>query len=86
MSASPEAECQGAPAAPHHVPQKAWHTLSSDLFHWNSNEHFLVTAYYSKFPVVKMLSTTQSLTVIAHLKSVLEEHGIPNKLITDNGS
>ena len=74
------------PLLPHDVPQKAWHTLSSDVFQWNSTDYLLVTEYHSKFPVVKKLPNTQSLTVIAHLKSIFEEHGIPNKLITDNGS
>ena len=41
--------------------------------------------YYSTFPVVKKLANTQSSTAIAHLKSVFEEHGIPNKFVTGNG-
>lgn len=45
----------------------------------------VVVDYYSKFPVVKKLSNIQSSTVIAQLKSVFEEHGIPSKLVTDNG-
>lgn len=73
------------PLLPHDVPQKAWHTLCSDLFYWNSTYYLLVTDYYSKFPVVKKLTSTQSPTVIAHLKSIFEEHGIPSKLVTDNG-
>ena len=38
-----------------------------------------------KVPVVKQLANTQSSTVIAHLKSVFEEHGSPSKFVTDNG-
>ena len=73
------------PLLPHDVPQKAWHTLCSDLFFWNNTYYLLVTDYYGKFPVVKKLANTQSPTVIAHLKSIFEEHGIPSKLVTDNG-
>jgi len=36
--------------------------------------------------VVKKLTGIQSSTVIAHLKSIFKEHGIPSKLVTDNGS
>ena len=36
--------------------------------------------------MVKKLANTQSyIIVIAHLKSVFEEHGIPSKFVTDNG-
>ena len=74
------------PLLPHVVPQKPWHTLGSDLFQWKNNDYLLVTDYYSNFPVVKKLATTQSSTVIAYLKSIFEEYGIPHKLATDNGS
>ena len=67
-------------------PQKPWHTLGSDIFHWNNANYLLVVDYYSKFPVVKKLASIQSSAVIAHLKSVFREHGIPSKLVTDNGS
>ena len=74
------------PLLPHDVPQKPWHTLGSDIFFWLNANYLLVVDYYSKFPVVKKLTSIQSSTVIAHLKSVFEEHGIPSKLVTDNGS
>ena len=74
------------PLPPHDVPQKPWHTLGSDMFHWNNTNYLLVVDYYSKFPVVKKLTSIQSSAVIAHLKSVFGEHGIPSKLVTDNGS
>ena len=34
----------------------------------------------------KTVANTKSFTVIAQLKSVFEEHGIPRKLVTDDGS
>lgn len=47
--------------------------------------YLVVVDYYSKFPVVKKLSNIQSSAVVAQRKSVFEEHGIPSKLVTDNG-
>ena len=73
------------PLLPHDVPAKAWHTLGSYIFFWNQTDYLLVVDYYSKFPVVKKFANTQSSTAIAHLKSVFEEHGIPNKFVTGNG-
>ena len=46
----------------------------------------LVVDYYSKFPVVKKLTSIHSSAVIAHMKSIFEEHGIPSKLVTNNGT
>ena len=68
------------------MPQKPWRTLVSDTFFWNNANYLLVVDYYSKFPVVKKHTSIQSSAVIAHLKSVFEEHGIPSKLVIDNGS
>ena len=74
MSASPEVECRGTLAV-HDVPQKPWHTLGSALFYWNTGNYLLVIDYYSKFPVVKKLTNIHSSAVLAHLKSIFEEHG-----------
>ena len=70
------------PMISHDVPQRAWHTIGSDLFLWNATWYLLIADYYSKFPIVRKLSSLQSATTIAHMKSVFEEFGIPEKLIT----
>lgn len=75
------------PLLPQDVPLKAWHTLiCSDLFYGENADYLLVTDYGNNFPVMKKLPNTQSSTVIAHLKSIFDEHGIPSKLVTDNGA
>ena len=57
--------------------------LSSDLFDYNGCQYLLVADYFSKFPVMRKLSTTTSSTIIHHLRSILAEH-IPEDLVTDN--
>lgn len=69
---------------PHDIPQKPWHTLGCDLFFWNNSPYLLLSYYYSKFPLVRKSNNIQSHTTIAHLKSIFEEHSIPNKLVTGN--
>ena len=69
------------PMTPHDVPPKPWHTLGSDLFFWNNGSYLIIADYYSKFPVVRKLHIT-SITVIKHMKSIFEEYGIPEKLVT----
>ena len=70
---------------PHDVPKHAWHTLATDLFHWNRTEYMLIADLYSKFPIIRKLTNMSSNTVINHLKGIFDEHGIPERLISDNG-
>ena len=73
------------PLIHHDVPKHAWHTLATDLFHWNGTEYMLIADYYSKFPIVRKLNNASSTTVINHLRGIFDEHGIPEKLMSDNG-
>ena len=70
---------------PHDVPKHAWHTLATDLFHWNGTEYMLIADLYSKFPIIRKLTNMSSNTVINHIKGIFDEHGIPERLISDNG-
>ena len=72
------------PLVPHDIPPKPWHTLESDLFFWNNSPYLLVSDYYSKFPLVRKLDNIRSDTIVAHMKAIFEEHGIPSKLVTGN--
>ena len=72
------------PLVPHDIPPKPWHTLGSDLFFWNNSPYLLVSDYYSKFPLVRKLDNIRSDTIVAHMKAIFEEHGIPSKLVTGN--
>ena len=69
---------------PHDIPQKPWHTLGCDIFFWDNSPYLLLLDYYSKFLLVRKLNDIRSDTTIADLKSIFEEHGIPNKLVTGN--
>ena len=70
---------------PHDVPKHAWHTLATDLLHWNGTEYMLIADFYSKFPIIQKLTNKSSSTTINHLKGIFDEHGIPERLISDNG-
>ena len=66
-------------------PHRAWERLSSDLFEFKGQQYLLLTDQYSRFPVIRRLTSTTSSAVINHLKSIFAEHGIPTQLMTDNG-
>ena len=67
------------------VPTGPWHTLSADLFHWEQSTYLLVADQYSKFPLVRRLNSLSSRSVIDHMKVMFDEHGICQRLISDNG-
>ena len=69
----------------HHIPSKPWLKLGADLFNLNGREYLLMIDYYSNYPEVALLEETSSKAVINKLKSIFSHHGIPSKLITDNG-
>ena len=68
------------------VPPRAWHTLSSDVFYWEQKQYLLVADLFSKFPIVRKLESLSSRAIISHLKGIFEQHGIPERYLSDNGT
>ena len=68
------------------IPPRPWHTIGADLFHVNGQWYVLVTDYYSKFPFIRRLSSLKTQAEKAAMMGIFSEHGIPEKLICDNGS
>ncbi|CAH2101985.1 unnamed protein product [Euphydryas editha] len=46
---------------------------------------FKDTNYFSKYPEIALLNSSNSSSVITHLKSIFARHGIPHIAISDNG-
>ena len=71
---------------PHDIPDGPWQVLATDIFHLDGNDYVIVADYYSKMPFVRSLTSNSiSATVISVLKQLFGEHGIPHKLLSDNG-
>ena len=54
-------------------------------FSLQRKKYLILADYYSGFIELNLLHTTTSQKVITHLKSQFAHHGIPDRLITDNG-
>lgn len=69
------------------TPNRPWSIVGVDLFQSPvSNDQFLITVdYFSNFFQIDGLETTSSATVINTLKQHFARHGIPDKVISDNG-
>ena len=77
---------QRQPLMPHETPSRAWQIVGTDLFVINRETYLLVSDYYSKFPFVYVIpSPVTSTAVIAKMKSLFAEQGVPQRVISDNG-
>ena len=82
QESSPKQERQ--PMIPSEVPPRVWHTLGADLFTMDG-EYLVVADYYSKYPFVYKMASTDSYAIINKLKPLFAEQGIPAILRSDNG-
>ena len=70
---------------PHDLPSGPWQNLGTDLFKFNDRTYLIVADYYSKMPFIRAITSESSHAVIAKLKTIFGEHGIPDKLCSDGG-
>jgi len=73
------------PLLPTEFPDRPWEKVGADLFQWNENQYLLVVDYFSRFIEGAKLTSTTSLAVVEHCKSIFARHGIPSEVMTDNG-
>lgn len=76
---------QKQPLQPVEVPHLPWQTVGIDLFQHTNQNFLIVTDYYSGFIEYSKLQNTTSSNVITHIKSIFARHGIPLKVVSDNG-
>lgn len=69
------------------VPPRVWHTIGADLFTLHGSEYLVIADYYSKYPFVRKIPRGQSnsYTVVAIMKQIFNEQGIPKVVRSDNG-
>ena len=67
------------------LPDWPWQKVAADLFVLRRHPYLLVIDYFSHYVEVAKRSRTTSPDVTAHLQSMFARHGIPERLINDNG-
>ena len=74
------------PMQSHQIPDRPWSKIATDLFTLNSKNYITVVDYFSDFIEVRELQDTTSTSVIQALKKHFSRHGIPDTVVSDNGS
>ena len=71
---------------PHEVPNRPWNKVAVDLFQFRNKDFLITVDYYSGFYKVKCTQATHASAVIQVLKSQFARYGIPQTVVSDNGS
>ena len=70
----------------HDIPLRLWEVLGADVFHFNNKNYLCIVDYHSKFPMVKRLEGLSAESLIATIKVIFTEYGIPHKIMSDAGT
>ena len=75
------------PLQPPSLPPAVWHTLNIDFLGPFPNQKYLLVVIdqYSRYPEVEIISSTTAQQTINSLTKVFATHGLPYKVISDNG-
>ena len=73
------------PAIPRDIPIQAWTTIQMDLFMLDDHSFLLVVDVTSRFPVVRILNSETTKSVLNALKGIYCNFGLPKRIISDNG-
>lgn len=69
----------------HAIPENSWQTMATDLFSWNSENYIVICDYLRRYFEIECLHNITTAAVIHKMKAVFARHGIPEKVISDNG-
>ena len=68
------------------LPDWPWPVVGTDLCQFRGKSYLVIVDYFSRYPEVVQVHSTQSSPIIHHLKSVFARWGIPDVVCSDNGS
>lgn len=67
------------------IPENPWQFVATDLFSWNSENYIVICDYLNRYFEIERLHNITTAAVIHKMKAVFAGHGIPTKVVSDNG-
>ncbi|UYV78360.1 K02A2.6-like [Cordylochernes scorpioides] len=81
-----EAASKHEPLIPTNFPTRPWQKIGMDLFKFENKWYLVVIDYYSRFPEMIQLDRLTANVVVRSCKSIFARHGIPETVVSDNGT
>ncbi|UYV84530.1 K02A2.6-like, partial [Cordylochernes scorpioides] len=81
-----EAVSKHEPLIPTNFPTRPWQKIGMDLFKFENKWYLVVIDYYSRFPEMVQLDRLTASAVVRSCKSIFARHGIPETVVSDNGT
>ena len=70
----------------HEVPNRPWAKVGMDIFHLDNRNYLITVDYFSNYWEIDYLPDLKSETVIHKAKAHFARHGIPDCVVSDNGT
>ena len=77
---------QKEPIMNHPIPTPPFQNVDTDLFECEGKNYLSLHVYYSRYIEVERFYSTLASFVIMNMKGIFARHGIPQKIVTDNGT
>lgn len=68
------------------LPERAWWTLATDVYEFDSLNYLVIVDYYSRYIVARKLDNCEMSTIIKQLEDVFCMIGIPHSIVSDNAA
>ncbi|UYV70903.1 K02A2.6-like [Cordylochernes scorpioides] len=81
-----EAVSKHEPLIPTNFPTRPWQKIGMDLFKFENKWYLVVIDYYSRFPEMIQLDRLTANVVVRSCKSIFARHGVPETVVSDNGT
>ena len=68
------------------LPTRPWEKPGTDIFQFNSSKYLMIGDYFSRFPVIRLISIMTANTICRHFTQILSKHRLPSHIHADFGT